>query len=200
MIIVISGKAGSGKTTLRTELLRSCDVEKAISFTTRSPRKTEQNGKDYYFVSRDFFEKQKDIILKREDNGFLYGVDKKSFLDKNVITILDVNGIQELSHCYNPEDIHIIFLDVPKRILIERLQERGTSLPDIYQRFKKDNNLSYQELKKRFPLIHIINIDNSCNFAETVQKSKMFINSIPRKVLYNPRFLPYASSKSNEMQ
>lgn len=197
MIIVISGKAGSGKTTLRTELLRSCDVERAISFTTRPPRETEQNGKDYYFVSRDFFEKQKDIILKREDNGFLYGVDKKSFHYKNVITILDVSGIQELSNRYSPRDIHIIFLDVPKRILIERLQERGTSLSDIYQRFKKDNELNYQELKKRFPLIHIIDIDNSGDFAETVQKSKTFINSIPGNVLYNSRSLLYDFSKSN---
>lgn len=96
MIIVI---AGSGKTTLRTELLRPCDVEKAISFTTHSPRKMEQNGKDYYFVSG-------------------------------------------LSNFYNPKDIHIIFLDVPKRILIERLQERENGLSDIYQCFRKDNNLS----------------------------------------------------------
>lgn len=45
MIIVISGKAGSGKTTLRTELLKSCDVKKAISFTTRSPKETVQKSK-----------------------------------------------------------------------------------------------------------------------------------------------------------
>lgn len=199
MIIIISGKAGSGKTTLRTKLLKSCDFERTISFTTRPARETEQNGIDYYFVSRDFFEKQKDIILKREAGGFLYGVDKKSLQYKNVITILDMNGIQELSNNYCPGDIHVIFLDVPKRILIERLQRRGTSLSDIAQRFRRDNDLTYQELKKRFPHINIINIDNSGDFTETLQKSKTFINNIPEKVLSN-HTLTQQQDRSIEME
>ena len=55
MIIVLLGASGSGKSTLEHELATHHGFEKIISYTTRQPRESEENGKDYYFVDNDTF-------------------------------------------------------------------------------------------------------------------------------------------------
>ena len=60
MIVIISSPSGAGKTTIckkLTKKLKSIDL--SISYTTRSKRKNEINGKDYFFVSREKFLKLK---------------------------------------------------------------------------------------------------------------------------------------------
>ena len=58
LIYIISAPSGSGKSTLVNELLKKVsDLEFSISYTTRAPRGSETNGRQYYFISRDEFEK-----------------------------------------------------------------------------------------------------------------------------------------------
>ena len=56
MIVIITGKSCTGKTTLRKELL-SCDksLSKSVAYTTRAPRAGEKDGIDYNFVSKETF-------------------------------------------------------------------------------------------------------------------------------------------------
>ncbi len=57
LIFIISAPSGSGKTTLTNELMRSVlDLEFSISYTTRPPRGSERNGREYFFVTREQFE------------------------------------------------------------------------------------------------------------------------------------------------
>ena len=57
LICIISAPSGSGKSTLVNELLKLVpDLDFSISYTTRAPRGSEQNGKQYHFVSREEFE------------------------------------------------------------------------------------------------------------------------------------------------
>lgn len=65
MNLVISGPSGSGKGTLTSLLLLECEFVKSVSYTTRIKREKEINGRDYYFVERECFEK----LFK--DNFFL---------------------------------------------------------------------------------------------------------------------------------
>ncbi len=58
IVFIISAPSGSGKSTLTAELRRSVpNLEFSISYTTRQPRGSEQNGKEYFFVTREEFEK-----------------------------------------------------------------------------------------------------------------------------------------------
>ncbi len=57
LVYIISAPSGSGKSTLVNELLKLVsDLEFSISYTTRAPRGSEQNGKQYFFVNRDEFD------------------------------------------------------------------------------------------------------------------------------------------------
>jgi guanylate kinase len=58
LVFIISAPSGSGKTTLTTELLKSVPrLQFSVSYTTRLPRGSEQNGREYFFVSREQFER-----------------------------------------------------------------------------------------------------------------------------------------------
>ena len=57
IVYIISAPSGSGKSTLVNELLKLVPgLDFSISYTTREPRGSEQNGKEYFFVSREEFE------------------------------------------------------------------------------------------------------------------------------------------------
>src|ERR1022692_1422827 len=77
LVYIISAPSGSGKSTLVNELLKKVsDLEFSISYTTRAPRGSETNGRQYYFVSRAEFEKMigEDAFLEHaEVFGNYYG-------------------------------------------------------------------------------------------------------------------------------
>ncbi|RKY81727.1 guanylate kinase, partial [candidate division KSB1 bacterium] len=93
LIVVISAPAGAGKTTLCKRLLQiSSSFISSVSFTTRPPRKNEIEGVDYYFVSREEFEKliEKETFLEwAQVHGHLYGT-SADFLKKNIEVGKDV--------------------------------------------------------------------------------------------------------------
>ena len=55
-LIILSGPSGAGKGTICEQLLKEIPIDLSISMTTRSPRGNEVDGKDYFFVTRSFFE------------------------------------------------------------------------------------------------------------------------------------------------
>ena len=68
LLIVLSGPSGVGKGTVRKLVFEdeSLNLAYSISMTTRSPRMGEEDGKDYFFVSKDYFEKA--IVLSSKNN------------------------------------------------------------------------------------------------------------------------------------
>ena len=57
ILFIISAPSGSGKSTLVNELRRIVPgLEFSVSYTTRAPRGSEENGREYHFISRDLFE------------------------------------------------------------------------------------------------------------------------------------------------
>lgn len=142
-LIVISGPSGSGKTTVCDRLLEEMpDLLYSISFTTRAPRKGEKDGEDYFFVSKDEFEK------RIQENKFLeyanvfdnyYGTDKEWVLtkDKNVLLAIDVQGASQIKK--NHKEAVLIFLMPPgMNDLEERLRSRATdNLREISKRLNK---------------------------------------------------------------
>jgi len=130
----ISAPSGCGKSSLIRKLLSHNELLKqSISFTTRKPRKSEINGEDYFFVSKNDFTKMiktNEFIEYAEVYGNFYGTHKKWLqgeLNKNLSHILlelDVQGAISIKNIF-PESVRI-FINPPNLDALEkRLYTRG---------------------------------------------------------------------------
>jgi guanylate kinase len=141
-ILVISGPAGVGKTTICDRLLNdfgSC-ICRIVTTTTRSPREGEKEGEDYYFISVQEFHEllENEAFLENEIiHGNYYGTRKKTVFDKienkqNILINIDVKGAGSLrKEIYKHKDFEgkmiTIFLK-PKSLVVlkKRLSMRAT--------------------------------------------------------------------------
>ncbi|WP_299981332.1 guanylate kinase [Desulfobacula sp.] len=141
-LFVLSAPSGAGKTTLvRKVLSRFKNLSYSISHTTRSPRKNEQEGVDYFFITPVEFEQK--IILdhwlewaKVHDN--YYGTSKefvRSCLEKGQSLLLDID-VQGAGQIMTSDmDLVSIFIMPPSfEILSQRLESRGTDSRQVIAR------------------------------------------------------------------
>jgi guanylate kinase len=156
--IIFSAPSGSGKTTIVRHLLNTnSDLGFSISASTRDKRgRTEQNGKDYYFLSPIDFKKKidSDEFVEWEEvyEGNFYGTLKSEIEriwgeGKNVIFDVDVKGGLNLKKYFGDSAL-AIFVKVPSlEILKERLHDRGTEDPESLSRrlFKAQFEMSFQD-------------------------------------------------------
>ena len=173
-LIVISGPSGSGKTTICNKLLEEIpDLQYSISYTTRAPRLGEKDGKDYFFVSKDEFErriKENKFLEYATVFGNYYGTDKDWALNQNkdVLLSIDVQGASQVKKNYS--DAVLIFLMPPSmESLKERLQQRAT---DDSQEIVKRLNIAKKEMEQ------VSNYDYTvvnCKIDEAVAKIKTII-------------------------
>lgn len=136
MVFVISGPSGCGKSTLIKELLASLPgLDFSVSHTTRSPRPDEVNGRDYYFVSREEFQKMQAAGALAESalvHGEWYGtslaeIENKS-KNKDLILDIDVQGARQIKA--RLAEAILIFVVPPSFSELEkRLRERKTDSP-----------------------------------------------------------------------
>lgn len=152
-LIVISGPSGSGKDSICERLKEYKEnFYVSISCTTRKPRRGEEDGINYYFLSKEEFEEkiEKDDFLEYAiyDNNY-YGTPKskiREYLDKgiDVILVIEVQGALKIKHKI-PEAIFIFIMPPTMKDLIVRLKKRGTETDNkIIDRFKK----AYKEINE----------------------------------------------------
>ena len=135
ILYIISAPSGSGKSTLVNEMRKFVPhLEFSISFTTRSPRGSEQNGREYHFITRPEFEQ---MLVRNEflehaqvfDN--YYGtakavLDQASQRGNDVLLDIDVQGERQVKQKM-PEAVSIFVLP-PSRVELEsRLRKRSLS-------------------------------------------------------------------------
>lgn len=142
-LIVISAPSGAGKTTLCDRLLKDFPgLVLSISSTTRAPRGAEKHGKEYFFLSREAFEK--DIRAGKfaewaNVHGNYYGTSKaaieNAFRDgKSVLLDIDVQGAESLRKSFPRESV-LVFIAPPSLETLERrLRSRGTDNEETIQK------------------------------------------------------------------
>lgn len=133
ILIVISGFSGAGKGTIVKSLLEKHDIFLSISCTTRKPREGEIDGKDYYFVTREEFEKmirEGEMIEWAEYAGNYYGTPQKAVNDrlaegKDVLLEIEVQGGMQVKKLF-PEAVLLFVVPPSADELLNRLRTRGT--------------------------------------------------------------------------
>lgn len=156
-LFIVSGPSGAGKGTICKRLIEESDpgrIELSVSMTTRKARVGEEEGRSYYFVSRERF------IQEVKNDGFIeyaevyenyYGTPKEKVLDKlsqgvDIVLEIDIQGAMKVKEAY-PEGVFIFILPPSMSILRKRLTGRGTdSLKTIDMRLAHTlDELSYIE-------------------------------------------------------
>ena len=142
LVFIISAPSGSGKSTLTNELLKLVpNLEFSISYTTRAPRGSEQNGKHYHFVPMDEFNRMiaaGEFLEHANVDGKCYGT-AREFLRQagrrgnDLLLDIDVQGAAQIKR--NLTDAISIFVLPPDRTTLEwRLRNRGENSEDEIQR------------------------------------------------------------------
>ena len=141
-VFIISAPSGSGKSTLVKKVRDIVpNLEFSISYTTRNLRGVEENGREYYFITREEFEKmvRNDEFLEHaEVFGNYYGT-ARTFLRKaetdgtDLLLDIDVQGAEQIKRKL-PEAVSIFILPPNRSELERRLRERGQDDEETIQR------------------------------------------------------------------
>ena len=152
LLIILSGPSGVGKGTVRRYIQDNFKLQfsYSISMTTRAPRENEVDGLDYYFVSKEEFQRNIDegnFLEWEEFVGNRYGTPKSKVEElrkqgKNVFLEIEVNGAEEVLSKVHDDRVISFFLVPPNIEALEnRIRKRRTESESIIQeRLQKGEN------------------------------------------------------------
>ena len=141
-LIIISGPSGVGKSTITREVIhRLEEAYLSVSMTTRPQAPPEQDGREYWFVSREEFRRriEEGLFLEyAEVFGNLYGTprdktDEALRAGKTVILEIDVQGARQVK-AMCPQVVMIFILPPSDKVLAERMGHRGRESAEAAKR------------------------------------------------------------------
>ena len=140
LIVVLSGFSGAGKGTIMKHLLQAYPGEfhLSISATTRAPRQGEEDGREYFFRTREEFDtmiENHELLEYATFNGNSYGT-PRSYVEqlvnegKDVILEIEIQGALQVKKIY-PEALLLFVMPPTADELKDRLVGRGTETEDV---------------------------------------------------------------------
>ena len=200
-LVIISSPSGAGKTTLCKLLLKKMNnIFLSISYTSRTKRLNEQNGKDYFFVTKEKFMelKNKDYFIETAKNfNNYYGspfTNIKQLKNKNNYLLFDIDwkGARKIRKNYNRNNIIDFFILPPsKRELKKRLIKRGR---DNNNEINLRLSYAYDEMKHydeyKYVLINenvhktVNDIKRILDFNNFIKKNEDQLSNKLKKIIY----------------
>ncbi len=202
LLIILSSPSGAGKSTLA-QRIKSWDENCvfSISATTRKPRKGEQDGKDYYFISENEFHKKvsnSEMLEHAEVFGNLYGSPISPVLSsidngKDVLFDVDWQGSQQIKNSRLGEFVLSIFILPPSiKELESRLKLRNQDSDEvILNRMAK----SVEEIS-HWPEYDYVLVNDDID--KTEEKLKTIINAERLRLSQQPGIVEFIRSLNNE--
>ncbi|MFV8291749.1 guanylate kinase [Aerococcus viridans] len=199
LLVVLSGPSGVGKGTVRQALFETDTNHDqfyySVSATTRQPRPGEEDGKDYFFVSRNQFEgmiEDERLLEYAEYVGNYYGtplqyVEEMTDQGKDVFLEIEVQGALQVKRRM-PEGVFIFLAPPTMHELESRIVNRGTDAPDVIE---KRMNQAREELQLVTQYDYVVENDNVDSAVERIQtiinaehlKTDRFIDDIVENYL-----------------
>jgi guanylate kinase len=142
VVYIISAPSGSGKSTLVNEIEKLVPgLDFSISYTTRAPRGSERNGKEYFFISRPEFNemmKRDEFLEHAEVFDNCYGTARKFLREAeqhshDLLLDIDVQGAEQIKKKI-PEAVSVFILPPDRKTLEQRLRKRGQDSEKVIQR------------------------------------------------------------------
>jgi len=193
-IVVLSAPSGGGKTTIA-KALRARYPDQfgfSVSATTRKPRAAEQDGVDYRFWTPSQFlagVKDGQFLEHAQYGGELYGTlrsDVQKILEsgRHVLLDIEVTGASQVRKL-DPEALTIFILPSDPRVLVQRLQERGSeSSVEIQRRLER----AIEEIGDARLFHRWIRNDN---LDEAVESVKRAADEHPARFARDPKDIPW---------
>ena len=138
-MIILCGASASGKTVTALELQKKYGLSKAITTTTREKRVGETNGVEYFFISKEEFQKrlsENKFVESSLYNGNYYGCGIDQVADDKVV-VLDPNGLHSFMKLKN-RNIVTFLLIADENTRRQRMMSRGDKEENISQRISND--------------------------------------------------------------
>ncbi|MBK6632794.1 MAG: guanylate kinase [Betaproteobacteria bacterium] len=141
-LFIVAAPSGAGKTTLVKMLLeRDSGIQLSVSYTTRSPRAGEVNGREYHFVDVPAFlamRERGEFLESAEVHGNHYGtsrvwIEQQMAAGRDILLEIDWQGAQQVRKLF-PACIGIFVLPPSVEELERRLKDRGQDSADIISR------------------------------------------------------------------
>jgi len=141
-LFIVCAPSGAGKTSLVNALLeREPEIELSISYTTRSPRPGEADGRNYHFVSRAEFlgmAGRGEFLESAEVHGNLYGtsqawIEARRALGRDILLEIDWQGAAQVRRLI-PDAVGIFILPPSPEALRRRLESRGQDSAEVIER------------------------------------------------------------------
>ena len=145
-VFIISAPSGSGKSTLTRLLLERVPCLRfSVSYTTRAPRGQERDGHDYFFISREEFERRVEkgeFLEHAEVFGNYYGthiseLDRAAAEGVDLVLDIDVQGARQLKGKI-PGAVSVFILAPSRQILEKRLRARSQDSDAVIARRLRD--------------------------------------------------------------
>ena len=200
-LIIISSPSGAGKTTLCKMLLKKMKkLSLSISYTSRSKRLNENNGKDYFFVSEKKFKdlKNKNFFIETAKNfNNFYGSPYKNVILANkskehLLFDIDWKGARKIRKIYKKENIIDFFILPPSRSeLKKRLLKRGRdNSKDINLRLSYAINEMKHYNEYKYVLINeslhktVNEIKNIIQYNNLIYSNKLLLSKKLKRIIY----------------